>query len=461
MENEKIAVGLDIGTTKIVAMIGRKNEYGKVEVLGIGKSKSLGVHRGVVNNITQTIQSIQQAIKEAEADAGIEVEKVMVGIAGQHIRSLQHSDYITRQNFDEVIEEKDIVELCDQVHKLVMLPGEEIIHVLPQEYKVDGQGEITQPIGMHGARLEANFHVVVGQISSIRNIVRCVTNSGLALGGVNLEPLASANAVLSQEEKEAGVALIDIGGGTTDLAIFKDGIIRHTAVIPFGGNVITEDIKDGCSIIEKQAELLKVKFGSAWPGENKENEIVSIPGLRGREPKEISLKNLSKIIHYRAVEIIEQVFLEIKNYGHEEQRKKLIAGIVITGGGAQLKHLKQLVEYITGMDTRIGYPNEHLAGDTERETTSPIYSTAVGLLMKSISDQDQEQKDAAEEKEEILEEEQTINEVEEQSASTEEIEEDNNISNTTSQEGKGSTGPRQSFFDRFVDKLKDILDKAE
>lgn len=461
MENEKIAVGLDIGTTKIVAMIGRKNEYGKVEVLGIGKSKSLGVHRGVVNNITQTIQSIQQAIKEAEADAGIEVEKVMVGIAGQHIRSLQHSDYITRQNFDEVIEEKDIVELCDQVHKLVMLPGEEIIHVLPQEYKVDGQGEITQPIGMHGARLEANFHVVVGQISSIRNIVRCVTNSGLALGGVNLEPLASANAVLSQEEKEAGVALIDIGGGTTDLAIFKDGIIRHTAVIPFGGNVITEDIKDGCSIIEKQAELLKVKFGSAWPGENKENEIVSIPGLRGREPKEISLKNLSKIIHYRAVEIIEQVFLEIKNYGHEEQRKKLIAGIVITGGGAQLKHLKQLVEYITGMDTRIGYPNEHLAGDTERETTSPIYSTAVGLLMKSIRDQDQEQKDAAEEKEEHLEEEQTINKVEEQNASTEEIEEDNSISNTTSQEGKGSTGPRQSFFDRFVDKLKDILDKAE
>lgn len=460
MENEKIAVGLDIGTTKIVAMIGRKNEYGKVEVLGIGKSKSLGVHRGVVNNITQTIQSIQQAIKEAEADAGIEVKQVMVGIAGQHIRSLQHSDYITRQNFDEVIEEKDIVELCDQVHKLVMLPGEEIIHVLPQEYKVDGQGEITQPIGMHGARLEANFHVVVGQISSIRNIVRCVTNSGLELGGVNLEPLASANAVLSQEEKEAGVALIDIGGGTTDLAIFKDGIIRHTAVIPFGGNVITEDIKDGCSIIEKQAELLKVKFGSAWPGENKENEIVSIPGLRGREPKEISLKNLSKIIHYRAVEIIEQVFLEIKNYGHEEQRKKLIAGIVITGGGAQLKHLKQLVEYITGMDTRIGYPNEHLAGDTERETTSPIFSTAVGLLMKSISDQDQKQKDAQEENTEVSEEEQQIDEVEEQATSTEETEA-NTVAETPSQEGKGSTGPRQSFFDRFVEKLKDILDKAE
>lgn len=458
MEKEKIAVGLDIGTTKIVVMIGRKNEFGKVEVLGIGKSKSLGVHRGVVNNITQTIQSIQQAIKEAEADAGIEVKNVMVGIAGQHIRSLQHSDYITRQNFDEVIEEKDIVQLCDQVYKLVMLPGEEIIHVLPQEYKVDGQGEITQPIGMHGARLEANFHVVVGQISSIKNIVRCVTNSGLQLGGVNLEPLASANAVLSQEEKEAGVALIDIGGGTTDLAIFKDGIIRHTAVIPFGGNVITEDIKDGCSIIEKQAELLKVKFGSAWPGENKENEIVSIPGLRGREPKEISLKNLSKIIHFRAVEIIEQVFLEIKHYGHEEQRKKLIAGIVITGGGAQLKHLKQLVEYITGMDTRIGFPNEHLAGDTNKDTTSPIYSTAVGLLMKSISNQEQEEQQLKHQKVENKDEELVENQ-----ASVETKLEQEKEANTVSvsEDGKGSTGPRQSFFDRFVEKLKDILDKAE
>ena len=307
---QNIAVGLDIGTTKIVAMIGRKNEYGKVEILGIGKSKSLGVHRGVVNNITQTIQSIQIAIQEAEAAAATKIEGVTVGIAGQHIRSLQHSDYITRPNSETVIDEDDIERLINQVHKLVMLPGEEIIHVLPQEYKVDGQAEIKEPIGMYGGRLEANFHVVVGQVSSIRNIGRCVQSADLNLEGITLEPLASANAVLSQEEKEAGVALIDIGGGTTDLAIFRDGIIRHTAVIPFGGNVITEDIKEGCSIIEKQAELLKIKFGSAWPGENKDNEIVSIPGLRGRDPKEITLKNLSKIIHARVVEIIEQVYVE-------------------------------------------------------------------------------------------------------------------------------------------------------
>ena len=387
MEQEQLAVGLDIGTTKIVAMLGTKNEYGKLEIVGVGKSKSQGVHRGVVNNITQTIQSIQAAAHEAEAISGKKITSVVVGIAGQHIRSLHHSDYITRTNADEVIDEADIERLKNQVFKLVMLPGEEIIHVLPQEYKVDGQAEIKEPIGMYGGRLEANFHIVVGQVSSIRNIARCVKSAGLDFGGITLEPLASADAVLSQEEKEAGVALIDIGGGTTDLAIFKDGIIRHTAVIPFGGNVITEDIKEGCSIIEKQAELLKIKFGSAWPGENKDNEIVSIPGLRGRDPKEITLKNLSKIIHARVTEIIEQVYAEIKNYGHEEQKKKLIAGIVLTGGGSQLKHLKQLVEYITGMDTRIGYPNEHLAGDTDKATASPLFATAVGLVMNAAETQ--------------------------------------------------------------------------
>ncbi|WP_295831735.1 cell division protein FtsA [uncultured Winogradskyella sp.] len=441
MEKHNISVGLDIGTTKIVAMIGRKNEYGKVEILGVGKSKSLGVHRGVVNNITQTIQSIQQAVQEAETAASEKIEGVTVGIAGQHIRSLQHSDYITRANSELVIDEADIDRLINQVHKLVMLPGEEIIHVLPQEFKVDGQAEISEPIGMYGGRLEANFHVVVGQVSSIRNIGRCVKSSDLELEGITLEPLASANAVLSQEEKEAGVALIDIGGGTTDLAVFKDGIIRHTAVIPFGGNVITEDIKEGCSIIEKQAELLKMKFGSAWPGENKDNEIVSIPGLRGRDPKEITLKNLSKIIHARVVEIIEQVYVEIKNYGHEEQKKKLIAGIVLTGGGSQLKHLKQLVEYITGMDTRIGYPNEHLAGGSDDEIASPLFATAVGLVMDGLQRQDRA---LAEE----IEEAESANELESNDSDQEEI-------------MKEVQKERRSFLDKLTEKVKDFLDNAE
>ena len=450
MEDSKIAVGLDIGTTKIVAMIGRENEYGKLEILGIGKTKSLGVHRGVVNNITQTIQSIQQAVQEAEMSSGLKIEDVVVGIAGQHIRSIQHSDYITRTNSDEVIDDSDIDALINQVHKLIMLPGEEILHVLPQEYKIDGQAEIKEPIGMYGGRLEANFHVVVGQIASIRNIGRCVKNSGLGLAGITLEPLSSANAVLSQEEKEAGVALIDIGGGTTDLAIFKDGIIRHTAVIPFGGNVITEDIKEGCSIIEKQAELLKVKFGSAWPGENKENEIVSIPGLRGREPKEISLKNLSKIIHARVVEIIEQIFSEIKNYGHEEQKKKLIAGIVITGGGSQLNHIKQLTEYITGMDTRIGYPNEHLAGDSNEKTTSPLYATAVGLVMNAAEIQSKK----VVRQEEIIEEiPQNIDPIVSDVVSEEEIVDEPIIEKPKEE--------KKNFLQKWSDNFRDFLDTAE
>ncbi len=447
MELQDISVGLDIGTTKIVAMIGRENEYGKVEILGLGKAKSLGVHRGVVNNITQTIQSIQQAVEDAASDAGMPIQKVFVGIAGQHIRSLQHSDYITRANADDVISSLDIDRLNNQVYKLVMLPGEEIIHVLPQEFKIDGQAEVKEPIGMYGGRFEANFHVVIGQVSSIRNIGRCIKSSGLDLAGITLEPLASADAVLNIEEKEAGVALIDIGGGTTDLAIFKDGIIRHTAVIPFGGNVITDDIKEGCSIIEKQAELLKVKFGSAWPGENKDNEIVSIPGLRGRDSKEITLKNLSKIIHARVVEIIEQVFVEIKNYGYDEPKKKLIAGIVLTGGGAQLKHIKQLVEYITGMDTRIGYPNENLAGDSEEILSSPLFATAVGLVMKGLEENkknkeiyietsiriEAEQKEAIEESDE--KEPKEIQELPKQS--------------------------KKTIFEKWVDKFRDFLDNAE
>ena len=438
------SVGLDIGTTKIVAMVGSKNEFNKVEILGIGKSQSLGVHRGVVNNITQTIQSIQQAVEEAKSVSGVDINEVVVGIAGQHIRSLQHSDYITRNNPEEVINTDDIERLIQQVYKLVMLPGEEIIHVLPQEYKVDGQAEIKEPIGMYGGRLEANFHVVVGQVSSIKNIGRCIKSSGLKMGNITLEPLASSDAVLSIEEKEAGVALIDIGGGTTDLAIFKDGIIRHTAVIPFGGNVITDDIKEGCAIIEKQAELLKVKFGSAWPGENRDTEIVSIPGLRGREPKEISIKTLSKIINARVIEIIEQVFLEIKNYGHSEQKNKLIAGIVITGGGSQLNHLKQLVEYITGMDTRIGYPSEHLAGDSNK-STSPMFSTAVGLLMNALDDSnfsDIENKDENE-----------------NNVNGDELNSNNYVENKV-QNKKENSSSKKSIFDKWVDKFKEFLDNA-
>src|SRR5688572_3184081 len=386
MENAPIIVGLDIGTTKICAIVGKRNEVGKVEILGMGKSESLGGMRGVVANIEKTVNSIKEAVAEAENKSNVVVEEVYVGIAGQHIKSLQHRGMITRSNTDEEISQADIDAIIDDMYKLAMPPGEDIIHVIPQEFIIDNEQGIKEPIGMSGVRLEANCHIITGLITAAQNIQKCVTKAGLKPIDLMLEPLASAEAVLTEEEKEAGVVLVDIGGGTTDVAIFQDGIIRHTAVIPFGGNVITEDIKEGCTIIRSQAELLKVKFGSALAKQMKDNEIVSIPGLRGREPKEISVKNLASIIQARMEEIIENVYYEIRNSGFE---KKLIAGIVVTGGGAQLKHVTQLVEYITGMDTRIGYPNEHL-GQGYDEVKSPMYATGVGLVLKGMMEYDKE-----------------------------------------------------------------------
>ena len=380
----KIIVGLDIGTTKIACFVGRKNEHGKIEILSMGKSESLGVTRGMVANIEKTVQSIKVAVEEAQerVEGQLTVRVVNVGIAGQHIKSLQHRGIHTRNSIDVEISQTDIDALVEDMYKLVMQPGEAIITVLPQEYIVDNEQGIKDPIGMLGRRLEANFHIITGQIGASMNITKCVEKSGLEVKEIILEPIASADAVLSDEEKEAGVVLVDIGGGTTDVAIFHEGIIRHTAVIPFGGNVITEDIKEGCTIMRRQAEMLKTKFGSALASESQENEIVCIPGLRGRDPKEITIRNLASIIQARMEEIIELVHYEIMNSGYS---KKLIGGIVVTGGGAQLKHITQLFEYITGMDTRVGYPTEHLANNNHIDNlTSPMYSTGIGLVLKGF-----------------------------------------------------------------------------
>ena len=391
MEKDEIVVGLDIGTTKICTIVGRKNEFDKIDILGYGKCESLGVTRGVVTNIVNTIESITKSVLEASERSNVTIGSVYVGIAGQHIKSLQHRGMRTRDSLDDEIEQSDIDTIVEDMYKLAMPSGEKIIHVIPQEYIIDNEQGIKNPIGMSGIRLEANCHIITGQITAAKNIYKCVDRAKLNTLGLFLEPLASSEAVLTDEEKEAGVVLVDIGGGTTDIAIFQDGIIRHTAVIPFGGNVITEDIKIGCSIIRQQAELLKIKFGSALASENQENEIVSIPGLRGREPREISVRNLANIIQARMEEIIEHVHYEIKNSGFE---KKLIAGIVITGGGAQLRHLVQLVEFITGMDTRIGYPNEHLAKGFD-ELKSPMYATGVGLVIKGFIDLEKRSKETS------------------------------------------------------------------
>jgi len=374
-------VGLDIGTTKISVMIGRKNQYGKLEILGTGRAVSNGVARGIVSNIDKTVESIREAVEEAKQKSGLEIDDVFVGIAGQHIKSLQHRGEIVRDNIDIEIDKADIDKLKSNMFKLITIPGEEVIHVIPQEYTVDGEDGIQDPKGMAGVKLEANFHVITAQVGAVRNIMRCVEKAGLTPRELILEPFASAVATLDEDELREGVALVDIGGGTTDVAIFLDNIIRHTAVIPFGGNIITKDIKGGLEILEKQAELLKVKFGSAMYTEDQENVMVSIHGLRGRPPKEIAVKTLSEIIGARYKEIIDLVYHQIKISGYEH---KLMTGIVLTGGGSQIRNLKQLVAFVTGKETRIGLPNEHLGAESVDKVVSPMYSTGVGLVLKGF-----------------------------------------------------------------------------
>lgn len=380
---EKIIVGLDIGTTKVCAIVGRANQYGKVDILGMGKVASHGgVTRGVVSNIDKTVAAIQAAIKEAAEKSNVDIQRVEVGIAGAHINSLQHRGMIIRNDGESEINADDLKKLENDMFKLAVKPGDRILHVIPQEYSVDDEPGIIDPIGMAGVKVEGNFHIITGQISAAKNIYKCVEKSNLQVTDIALEPLASSEAVLSSDELEAGVVLVDIGGGTTDVAIFYDNIICHTAVIPYGGNIITEDIKQGCNVMKAHAELLKVKFGSALASELDENEIVTIPGIRGRAAKEISVKNLSMIIQARIQEIMELVDFEIKQSGLD---KKLAGGIVITGGGSQLKHVDQLAEFVTGLDARIGYPNEHLAKGMVEEVKSPIYATGVGLVLRGLS----------------------------------------------------------------------------
>lgn len=387
MNEGKIIVGLDIGTTKVACIVGQKAENGKIEILGYGKTVSTGVRRGVVTNIFDTVEAIKTAVKQASDQSGVEINRVSVGIAGQHIKSLQHRGVMMRDNHEIEITEAELERLRNDTFKINMTPGEEIIDVIRQDTYVDGE-LATNPVGMLGNKIEANFHVIIGQTSAAKNIVKCIESAGLEMDYMILEPIASAQAVLDDEEKDAGVVLVDIGGGTTDIAIFKDKKIQHTAVIPFGGNIITEDICTGCSIIKHYAEEVKVKFGSALASENRDDEVVSIPGIRGREPKEISFKNLANIIQARLEEIFELVNYEIQKAKTENQ---LIAGIVLTGGGAMMRHIQQLAEFKTGLEVRIGYPNEHLNKTQMKELSSPMFSTSIGIVIETIARMDHDE----------------------------------------------------------------------
>lgn len=378
-----IIVGLDIGTTKIACFIGRRNENGKIAILGYGKAPSKGVERGVVKNIKSTSESIVKAVEEASEKAGVTVREVYVGIAGQHIKSTQSMGSIIIPQDHKIILQEDVDRLIEDQRNIALGPGEEIIHIFPQNYVVDGEelSSDVEPVGVAGKQLKSNFHIVTGNTMNLLNIHDSVERAGLITKGVVLEPIASALAVLDDADKDAGVALVDIGGGTTDIAIFHEGIIRHTSVLPLAGNAITFDIKEGCKILKNQAETLKTRFGSCLPQNVSENDIISIPGIRNQPAREISMRTLATIIKARTETILEQVDFEIKQSGLD---KHLIAGIVLTGGGAQLRHIKELTEFITGIDTRIGLPDEHLEKDSDADLSNTMYATGIGLVLYGL-----------------------------------------------------------------------------
>ncbi|HLX91156.1 MAG TPA: cell division protein FtsA [Puia sp.] len=391
MHEQPIIVGLDIGTTKIAAIAGRKNEFGKLEILGFGRANSNGVKHGQVLNIDETIKAIKMALDNCHSsNPTVPLTEVYVGIAGHHIKSLQTRGDIVRQNTDDEITQREIDQLVADQYKTYIPAGDQIIDVIPQEFTVDNFQNIPNPIGYGGVKVGANFHIITGDKNAIRNINRSVEKSGLITKDLVLQPLASAAAVMGQEDLEAGVAIVDIGGGTTDLAVFYEGILKHTAVIPFGGENISNDIKTGLGVLKTQAEQMKVQFGSALSNEAKTNAFITIPGLRGMPAKEISVKNLANIIQARMSEIMDFVIYHLKQVGLDN--KMLNGGIVLTGGGSQLKHLIQLTEYVTGLNARIGFPTEHLAAGHIEELAKPTYSTCIGLILKGYSDYEHNRK---------------------------------------------------------------------
>lgn len=385
-QENPVIVGLDIGTTKIAAIAGRKNEFGKLEILGFGKADSSGVNHGMVLNIEECIRSINIALDSCLAsNPNLTIKEVYVGIAGQHIKSLQTRGDRVLANIEEEIRKEDIDSLIKDQYKTFIPTGDQIIDIIPQDFTVDTFGGYTfqQVVGMTGIRIGANFHIVTGDKTAIRNIHRCVTRSGLTTKDLVLQPLASAAAVMCPEDLESGVAIVDIGGGTTDLAVFHDGMLKHTAVIPIAGVNITNDIRQGLGVLRTQAEQMKVQFGMALADEAKSNAFITIPGLKGQQPKEISAKNLAHIIQSRMDEILEYVMYHLKQLNLVE---KLHGGIILTGGGSQLKHLIQLTEFRTGLSTRIGFPNEHLAPGHINELMMPMYATCIGLILRGYDD---------------------------------------------------------------------------
>lgn len=379
-QENRIVVGLDIGTTKVCAVVASIDPQDRINILGVGKAPSDGLNRGVVVNIEKTVNAIKTAIEQAQLASGIEVKSVNVGIAGDHIRSMRSKGVITINNRDNEITMHDVERLLEDCQRIMLPTDQQIIHVIPQEFVVDGQDGISHPVGMSGMRMEAEVHIITGLVSAAKNIYRCVERAGYEVADIILEPLASSYSVLDDEEKEAGVVLVDIGGGTTDVAIFQDNTIRHTAVIAIAGKKVTDDVRVGLSVLDDQAEKLKHQHGEAYIDLIEDDEAIIVPGIAGRPPKEITKSILGKIIQARMEEILEIVAIEIKRSGYADS---LSAGVVLSGGGSLINNVCPLANEVLGMDAKIGKPLG-LSGGLTEEVNNPIYATGVGLVMHAL-----------------------------------------------------------------------------
>ncbi|GAB7086381.1 cell division protein FtsA [Marinifilum fragile] len=375
-----IIAAIDIGTTKIVAILGEVSDDGKLTILGMERTVSKGVKRGVIHDIELTIEAINEAVARLKEKANKEISKVYVGIAGQHIRIVKERKFKYIENSVEEITKEDIEQITNENYKHPVEIGEQILHVIPQEFVVDKEVGIKNPLGMAGRRLDGHFNIIIGRTASARNIEKCVREVGLDVEELVLEPLASSLAVLTKEEKEAGVVLVDIGGGTTDVTVYFDGVLKHASVIPFGGDHVTRDIKEACSVLLRQAEALKVQFGEAVADMTSDDKVVTIPAGGGWDEKDISFKFLAQIIQCRMEEIIDSVKFQVESTGLKD---KIGAGIVLTGGGSLLTNLNVLTQQRTNLDVRIGFPRNSKVNFDEN-IDHPMYSTSIGLLLKGM-----------------------------------------------------------------------------
>lgn len=384
MDNNEYVAAVDLGTTKVVMAVGRKAEKNKIEIVALKEVASNGVMKGDLKNIEQASQVLREVKTKLEQELKVVVREAYVGVSGQHIQCNRTQGYVTVQNVTDAgvteVRKSDVERLIDDQRNASLPAGKTIISILPQSYTLDGDDDISEPVGMEGRKLEAKFNVIIGEETAIERLRRCFQRVGLKLAGIVLQPLASAEAVLSDDEKELGVAVVDIGGGTTDICVYYDKVIRHLAVIPIGGNIINKDIR-AYGILERYVEKLKTSFGEAVAERTPTDKYINIPSVNGQAPKEIAVKTLAGIIEARMYDIIDYVKVEIERCGY---KGKLGAGIVLTGGGANLKNLDLLFKMHTGMDVRVAQPTTYVAAESAELVSAPKYSTLTGIILDAV-----------------------------------------------------------------------------